>query len=130
MFRTQKARFAEFQERHPRLYASRHIAVALLEIGAVLLGLNLFFKHIFGLIPWPNIGMPDINVPSIDLPSIPLPDIDLPDLAMPGWMGAVLSTTKYWVPLLIAVGIAVHEVQKRRTAAANENEVENADGRS
>lgn len=126
----QKARFAGFQERHPRLYASRHIAVALLEIGAVLLGLNLFFKHIFDLIPWPNISMPDINVPSIDLPSIPLPNVELPNFTMPGWLRAVLSTTKCWVPLLIAVGIAVHEVQKRRTAAANENEVENADGRS
>jgi hypothetical protein len=54
------------------------------------------------------------------LPSIPWPDIDLPDLAVPSWLRVILGTAKFWLPVLIAIGVAMAEIRRRRALAARE----------
>lgn len=121
---TLAARLLAFQRRHPRLYAGRHVALAVGEVVLGVLGLALFVQ----LDPWrvvgwiterlPHVPWPAITWPDIDLPAIPWPYIgwpDLPNLSLPGWLQAVIGTAKYWVPVLVAVGVAAHEVERRKS---------------
>ncbi|WP_161602643.1 hypothetical protein [Thermomonospora catenispora] len=119
---TLAGRLWAFEHRHPRLWASRHVAAATAKSAAGLLGIAVFFgvlldrivEWIFRLIP--DVGLPALPLPKVDLPSIPWPDVDLPeppDVSLPGWAQAILRTAKYWVPILIAVGVAVEEVRRR-----------------
>ena len=59
-----------------------------------------------------------------DLPDIPWPDLDLPDWSLPGWLAAVLASKKYWFPILVAIGVAVAEVRRRRRRDAEWGEGE------
>lgn len=99
------------------------MALAVGEVVLGVLGLALFVQ----LDPWrvvgwiterlPQFPWPAITWPDVDLPAIPWPDIDwpdLPDLSLPGWLQAVIATAKYWVPVLVAVGVAAHEVERRK----------------
>lgn len=91
-----------------------------LAVGKVVFGLlgvallvQLFLQWILG---WIIELLPDIAWPDIDLPSIPWPDIDLPelpDITVPGWLLAIISTAKYWVPILFAIGLAAREARRR-----------------
>ncbi|MGH4026050.1 MAG: hypothetical protein ACRDRV_15855 [Pseudonocardiaceae bacterium] len=114
------ARLLAFQRKHPRLYAARHVVLA---VGKVVLGLlgvallaQLILRRVVGWIAerLPHLDLTSIPWPDVDLPSMPWPDLDLPGLSPPGWLLAVLATAKYWVPILVAVGLAVREVRKRR----------------
>ena len=112
------ARRERLARRYPRLYASRHVAAAVAKVLLPLLGVGLLIR-----IPKPDIDLPDIDLPDVDLPDIPrphlpkpdidLPDISLPDLVLPGWIQAIVQSAKYWVPILVAVGIAVQEHKRR-----------------
>ena len=53
-------------------------------------------------------------MPTPDLPDIPWPDWELPDWQLPGWVQALAAASKFVVPILIALGVAVHEVRRRR----------------
>ncbi|REE96928.1 hypothetical protein [Thermomonospora umbrina] len=118
------ARLLTFQRRHPKLYASRHVVLATAQVLLGLLGVAVFFTLVLGrVVEWAAERLPDVSLPEVDLPSIPWPDLplpdppdlpDLPDVALPGWIAAVLATAKFWVPILIAIGVAVEEVRKRR----------------
>jgi hypothetical protein len=118
------ARLAAFANRHPRLWAARHVALAIAKVGFGLLGLAVFVQVLLrqvlawlsGLLPeWDlRIPWPDIDLPDIPWPQIPWPDIDLPDLVAPGWLLVLIGTAKFWGPVLVAVGIAVVEVRRRR----------------
>ena len=33
---------------------------------------------------------------------------------IPPWLQAVVATSRYWMPILIAIGVAVHEVDRRK----------------
>jgi hypothetical protein len=46
-----------------------------------------------------------------------LPDINLPELALPVWLRVIIGTAKFWLPVLIAIGVAVAEVRRRRAKA-------------
>ncbi|WP_214407847.1 hypothetical protein [Pseudonocardia lacus] len=122
------ARLAVFRREHPRLWAARHVVLAALKVGFALLGLAAFLRLLVApLLGWlrgllPDIDLPDIPWPDIDLPDIPWPDIDLPDLHAPGWLLVLLGTAKFWVPILVAVGVAVVEVRRRRRVAAREDD--------
>ncbi|MBA9002575.1 hypothetical protein [Thermomonospora cellulosilytica] len=116
-------RLLAFERGHPKLWASRHVVLATAKVVGGLLGVAMLFDMLLGrIIGWilerlPDIDAPDVPLPEVNLPSIPWPDIplpDLPDVALPGWMRAVLATAKYWVPILIAIGVAVEEVRRRR----------------
>jgi hypothetical protein len=106
---TLAARLRAFQRRYPKLYASRHVALAVGRAVVALLGiavvLQLLLQRVIGwILDW---------LPTIDLPSIPWPDINLPDIALPPWLLVVLGTAKYWIPILIAIGVAVREARRR-----------------
>jgi hypothetical protein len=72
------------------------------------------------VLDWISARLPDINFPSIPWPDIPLPDIDLPDLALPTWLQVIIGTAKFWLPVLVAIGVAVAEVRRRRAKAVGE----------
>ncbi|MFI0356347.1 hypothetical protein [Actinomadura sp. 9N407] len=111
------ARRERLARRHPRLYASRHVALAAARVLLPLLGIAALIK-----IPKPHIDLPDIDLPGIPRPRIPWPDIDLPsiplpdlpDVTLPGWLQAIVQTAKYWGPILAAVGLAVQEHERRK----------------
>ncbi|WP_157063330.1 hypothetical protein [Luteipulveratus mongoliensis] len=105
------ARLEAKAREHPRLYAARHVVGAVAGLLVPLLGLGLLVKLLLG---WLTDRLPDVNLPSIDLPSLPLPDWDLPDWELPGWVTAAVAVAKYVVPVAIAIGIAAHEVRRRR----------------
>lgn len=110
---TRAARLAEFQRERPRLYAARHVAIAAGQILIAVVGIGALVK---GLLPRLDISW----VPDVDLSWIPDPLGWLwglvPDISIPGWLDPVLETSKYWLPILIAIGIASNEVDKRRKA--------------
>ena len=112
------ARLHEFEERHPRLWATRHVVRAVVRVLCALLGIAAILQLLVRpIIEWLAGLLPRIDWPDIDLPSIPLPDFDLPDVTMPGWLLAILVTAKFWVPILVAVVLGVREVRRKRSAA-------------
>jgi hypothetical protein len=120
------ARLLTFQRNHPGLYASRHVVCAVGKVGAGLLGLVVFVRLLLQpALDWitdrlPDIELPSIPWPNIDWPSIPWPDIDLPQLAVPFWLRVIIGTAKFWLPVFLAIGVAIAEVRRRRAAAARE----------
>lgn len=118
------ARVQAWGNRHPDLYASRHVVIA---IGQTVLGIVGFSAIFFGLlpnIPWPAVALPEIALPHLPLPQITLPSLPFPDIALPAiplpeitppaWLEPVFSALKYLSPIIIAVGIAVREARQRR----------------
>jgi hypothetical protein len=112
--------------RHPRLYAARHVVVATAEVVAGLLLARIALGFVLDL-GWgwlPDWHLPRLPRPDLpDLPDLPWPDLDLPDWSMPGWLAVVLASKKYWFPILVATGVAVAEVRRRRR---RDGEKENA----
>jgi hypothetical protein len=117
------ARMLIFQRNHPRLYASRRVVLAVGQVVAALLGLAVFVRLLLQpVVDWirdrlPQIDLPSIPWPSIPWPDIPLPDIDLPELALPVWLRVIIGTARFWLPVLIAISVAVAEVRRRRAKA-------------
>jgi hypothetical protein len=127
---TLAARLRALEERHPRLWASRHVVLAVGRVLGALLGLAVLLQTLVRpLLEWllgllPRVDL-DIPWPDVDLPSIPWPDVDwpdLPDVSLPGWLWAVLNTAKYWGPVLVAVVLAVREVRRKRRGPRAERE--------
>ena len=122
------ARLLIFQRNHPRVYASRHVVLAVGKVAAALLGLGLLLRLLLQpVLDWirdrlPVIDLPSIPSPDIPWPDIPLPEIDPPDLAMPSWLRVIIGTAKFWLPVLIAIGVAVAETRRRRARAAREGD--------
>ncbi len=122
------ARLLIFQHNHPHLYASRHVVFAIGKVAAALLCLGVLVRLLLQpVVGWirdrlPQIDLPSIPWPSIPWPDIPMPDIDLPDLVLPPWLRVIIGTAKFWLPVLIAIGVAVAEVRRRRAKAAREGD--------
>lgn len=110
------AKLERLEREKPVLYASRHVGLAAGKLVAGLLGIGAIFKLLLPRIPWPDIDLPDVRLPKIDLPDVPWPDLDIPwpDLELPAWMKAVLATAKWWGPIVAAIFVALHEVDKNR----------------
>ncbi|GLW67594.1 hypothetical protein Arub01_58370 [Actinomadura rubrobrunea] len=112
------ARRERFARRHPALYASRHVAAATAKVVFGILGVSALIGAVVRLLlsylPRPDVDLPDVDLPDLPLPDIPRPDIQLPDVTLPPWLQAVVATSKYWMPILIAIGVAVHEVDRRK----------------
>ncbi|WP_106399691.1 hypothetical protein [Actinocorallia populi] len=90
-----------FQERHPNVYALRHVVNEVVVVTAALLGLSAlvtaFFERLVPRIDWS--WLPEFRLPDWDLPD--MPDVDL------DWLN-------YAIPLLVALIIALREVGRRR----------------
>ena len=123
---TLAARLQALEDRHPRLWAARHVVVGVGKVVAGLLGLALLLQALVrpllswlaGLVPAIDLPLPDLDLPSIPWPDVDLPDLDLPDVTLPGWLAAVLATAKIWGPVLVGVGLAVAEVRRKRRQRA------------
>jgi hypothetical protein len=122
------ARVQGWGSRHPDLYASRHVVIA---IGQTVLGIVGFSAILFGLlpgIPWPAVSLPALPlphltlpalpIPEIALPAIPLPNVPLPRITPPTWLEPLVSALKYLSPVVIAFVIAVREARQRRQRRA------------
>ena len=122
------ARLLIFQRNHPRLYACRHIVLAVAKVVTALLGLAVLVRLLLQpVLDWITERLPDIDLPSIPWPDIPWPDfpwpdIDLPEVAVPAWLRVIIGTAKFWLPVLIAIGVAVAETRRRRAAATREGD--------
>lgn len=110
---TRQARLAQLARERPGLYASRHVAVAAGKLALGIVGVGA----LIALIPSPDI--PAIPFPDIPSPDIPWPDVSLPDPALPGWLQAVIDTSHWWAPVIVAVVVAVREARRRRRRAEN-----------
>ena len=116
------ARLGRFQLAHPHLWAARHVVLATGRVLAGLLGIVLVLQLVLRqVLAWisdrlPDLDLPDVPWPDVDLPSIPWPDVDLPDVSLPGWLLVLVGTAKFWVPILVAVVLAVREVRRRKRA--------------
>jgi hypothetical protein len=104
------ARRERFEREHPGLYAARHVAKGVAQVAGALIGIGLLINFL------PDISLP---LPSIDLPD--LPDLPLPsiDVSLPGWIAAILATTKFWLPIVLGLVIALREWRRRRTAGTH-----------
>lgn len=118
---TLAARLQAVEERHPRLWASRHVLAGVGKVVAGLLGLAVLLQALVApLLRWlsgllPSVDLPDLPLPDVD---VPWPDWDLPDVSLPGWVAAVLATAKFWAPVLVGVVLAAREVHRRRRPPA------------
>lgn len=140
---TRARRQYELRERHPNLYAMRHLALEGLAIAVGFLGISALLSAIFGKL-----------LPSIDWSWLPdPPDIDLPDMGPPDWLRYV--NPGYWIrriwpddwtlpdidllswlpdwdfgwlkfvtPLLIALGVGLREIERRRKRQERERRFE------
>ena len=115
---TRQARLAELARERPALYASRHVAIAAAKLAAGIIGVTALLS----LIPWPD--PPSVPFPDVSAPDIPWPDIPWPDWTPPGWLQAILETSHWWAPIIVAIVIAVREARRRRRRAENEARTE------
>lgn len=149
------ARVTTFANDHPNLYASRHVVkataqalIGLIGIGAILWGLLPRFDI---AIPTPDINLGDWIrrlVPGWlqDLLNLPgqiiawlfgwVADITVFDRFIdwlrsrdfpPEWLRTIVSNARYWVPILIAVLVAIEEVDRRSKKTRDAKETTNAD---
>ncbi|VXB58263.1 hypothetical protein [Aeromicrobium sp. 9AM] len=130
------ARQEAFQREHPTAYVVRRTAWAGFEILIGLLGISALLG---GLLPrldlsWlPRPGLPDW------LPELSKPEwlryldvtywlgrlgLSWPDIGIPGWAEAVLEQKKYWLPLVVAVTVALGQLERRRKIDADRAERE------
>lgn len=127
------ARAEAFGGRHPRLYASRHVVVALAQTLGVLLGIGLLLRSLLPRIDWswlPGVEVPTEWVPDLSWVPDPLGWLfqGLPDVDVPEWAQAVAQLWKWWGLVLIAVLVAVEEVQKRRRRQVEDVQAHRGDG--
>jgi hypothetical protein len=117
------ARMEKLAREHPALYAARHVAIAILQVLVGTLGIGaLLWAIVEGLLPrinvplpdLPAIPWPDVDLPAIPWPDLPWPDIVLPDLAFFSTIKELWSSFNWLVPIVIALLVAINEVEKRR----------------
>jgi hypothetical protein len=116
---------------HPRLYASRHVVFAVLEVVIGFVGVSAI---LFGLLPrldvptlpWPDLS---ISVPNWARTILAWPDTLLSEpvawvrsgrawlasiISLPGWISTFVQSASWWGPILIAVFVAVREAKRRQ----------------
>ncbi len=126
------ARMQQFRRDHPELYAARHVVMAVLQVLVGVLGIGALLRALLPRLslpdlPWPEIDLPAIPLPAIDLPAIPWPgipwpQIDLPDLSHLAWIKDLWNSVNWLVPIVIAIVVALNELDKRRKREKAEKE--------
>ncbi len=113
---------------HPVQFVLRRVGAAGTEIVFGVLGVSAILAAFFGLL-LPRLDLPSVDLPSVNLPSINHPDwlryldpgywlsrlgLSRPNVSVPGWIETVLECKQFWLPLVIAVVIALGEIGRRR----------------
>jgi hypothetical protein len=107
------------REQRIREHPWRHTVIATLgglaKVVAPLLAALLVVRVAIE-VPWPrwNVPWPEITLPSVPWPDVPWPDVDLPDRLWPAWFRWVADKVSYVWPVLLALGLALAEVSRRR----------------
>jgi len=124
---TRAARLHAWGERHPHLYAARHVVINVGGTILAILGVSALLRAIFGgLLPSLDFGwLPDLNPPEwlkyLDPSRYLAPLFEwVPPLLdkLFGWIPDVdTGWLKYVIGFLVAVSIAVREVRRRRQVA-------------
>ncbi|AWB91221.1 hypothetical protein C3E78_02725 [Aeromicrobium chenweiae] len=130
------ARREALAREHPTLFVLRRVAQALGEILLGAVGVGALLAAFFGgLLPRLDLSW----LPSPDLPAIEPPrwlrqldpfawlgrlGLSWPDL--PGWLDAVLAQQRYWLPVVIAVVVALRELDRRRQKDADRDAARDA----
>lgn len=116
---TRAARLARFQREHPALYASRHVALAILKVALPLLGIGALIAGLLPQIDWSWPADIGAFVRSL-LAQIRawVPDIDPPFSVPREWIvrhvKPVVGWAKWVLPIIIAIFVAIEEVQRHR----------------
>ena len=115
---------------HPVRFALQRVGVAVVEVVLGVLGvgavIGVFVRGLLPDISWA--WLPDVSVPQwlqdLEPPAwmryidpfywIGRLDIPWPDVDLPGWL---TGSTKYWVPIVIALVVALGEIDRRRKKA-------------
>lgn len=105
---TRAARLAQLEHERPVIYASRHVLWAVLQLLLPLLGIGALLATF---------------LPRVDLTWLPTPLYDKLFGGPPDWLAPVLDSTvfqvaKWSLPILIAILVAVNEVEKRQKKTA------------
>jgi hypothetical protein len=99
--------------RHPRWYASRHVAAGVTKV-LVPFVLTYLVVHVAVRVGWPDWSVP---VPSWRPPDV-VPDVDLPSWQLPGWLVWALERRNYVWPVVLGGFLARHELSRRRSQDA------------
>ncbi len=115
---------------HPVRFTLQRVGVAVVEVVIGVLGIGalagVFVRGLLPDISWA--WLPDISVPQwlqdLEAPSwlryidplywIGRLDIPWPGIDLPGWL---TGSTKYWLPIVIALAVALGEIDRRRKKA-------------
>lgn len=145
-------RVTNFANDHPNVYASRHVIKATLQailgilgVGAILWGL---LPRLDIHLPIPDLEIGDwirSIVPGwvqgiLQLPQRAftwlfgwIPEITFVDRFIawirtigfpPAWLESVASSARYWIPVVLALGVALQEIERRNKNAAKTSETE------
>lgn len=106
---THAARLAKLERERPVLYASRHVLRAVLQLLLPLLGIGALLAAF---------------LPRVDLTWLPAPLYDKLFGPPPTWLAPVLDSpifrvAKWALPVIIAVLIAINEIEKHQKKSAN-----------
>lgn len=135
------ARLENLARDHPILYASRHVAIALVQLGIGMLGIGAILWALFGQL-LPRLGVADWPAPDIelDLPGWLRTIFGIPDritsvpigwvrsgyhwlsahFDLPGWSSLTSTLLSWfqdiriWIPVVIAVFVTIEEAQRRK----------------
>jgi hypothetical protein len=119
---------------HPTQFVVRRVAVAGAEIVLGVIGVSVALGALFGqLLPRIDLSW----IPRPDLPDVDPPDwlrhldpaywlgrlgLSWPDVDAPAWLEAVMDQRKYWLPLVIALFVALGELDRRRKRDAERDD--------
>ncbi len=129
---TRAARLHAWGERHPTLYAARHVVINALGTAIAILGIGALVSAFFGrLLPAIDLDwLPDLSAPNwlkyLDPARYLAPLFAwVPHLLdqLLGWVPDVeLGWAKYVIGFLVAVSVAVREVRRRKRTAEDPDE--------
>ena len=125
-----------FARERPTLFVVRRVSQAALEIVIGILGIGALLSAFFGSL------LPRLNLSWIPHPHWSAPGwlryldiahwlgklgLSWPNVGIPDWLEPVLAQKKYWLPLVIAVFIALGELDRRRKIDAERRKVDEPD---
>lgn len=122
------AKLTKLERDHPKLYAARHVAIALIQLLIGLLGIGAFFRALLPRLDI-DIGFPELPVPGWlrtvfgwynAVTAVPVGWIRSmlrwveSSAPIPDWAWTIVQSAKWWGPLLIALFVAINEVERKR----------------